>query len=108
MKLTLIILLGVLSISTFADSKKREPQSLQDRIRSEFGLDRFEVTCEFYVSGKDVRPRHSAYYEPMSKELCVMKGRRFLAMSPMGYEMVLIKHEELKPELIIGRLKTKR
>lgn len=108
MKNIFFLVLVCMSVCSFAREKNREPQSLQDRIRSEFGLDRFEVTCEFYISGKEVKPRHSVYYEPMNKELCIMKGRRFLAMSPKDYELVLIKHEDLKPELVIGRIKTKK
>ena len=37
-----------------------------------------------------------------------MKGRRFLAMSPKDYEMVLSGHEDLKPELVFGRIKAKK
>lgn len=103
MNKVIFVLLFLITTSVSADSKKREPQGLQERIRSEFGLDRFEITCEFYISGDNVKPRHSAMYEAIPKELCILKAKQFLRMSPKVYKEVLIKHAGIQNEMILQR-----
>ena len=102
-----LLLLILLSINTLAGDKveKRSPQALQDRIRSEFGLDRFEITCEFIVSGDKIKPRHSIFYEEIKKSECLKKAKKELRLSPKIYFQVLVKHKAIEEDLVIKRRK---
>lgn len=103
MKIFISLTIFLFSSTLLADSLKRDPKSLQERIRSEFGLDQNEITCEFILSGAGTKPRHSVLYDKISKKACLSKAKRALILSPYKFEKVLVKHDEIENELVLSR-----
>lgn len=90
--------------STYAEVKRSPSQTLGDRVSSEFGLDRFEKTCETILSGEDIKPRSIAFYDEITKKDCLKRGKEILKESPKKYSQVLIKHDKLeRSELVIRK-----
>ena len=88
-------------------STKRKPaQSLEDRVRSEFGLDRYDITCEFLLQGsEDVRPRRSVYYDEMTIKQCTDKAKLYLKHAPKEYVEVVVKHPSESKDVLLKREK---
>lgn len=95
-------LLFLLSLSSFAKANnERAPQGLEDRVRSEFGLDRFEVTCEYVLSGKSIDPKHVKFYEEISKSACIKNAQNELQNQSKKFNRAIVEHDELDKSLVI-------
>lgn len=87
-------------------SKRKPAQSLEDRVRSEFGLDRYDITCEFLLQGsEDVRPRRSVYYDEMTLKQCTDKALLYLKHAPKEYVEVVVKHPSKSKDVLMKREK---
>ena len=101
-KLTFIIMI-LIALTSYAKPKRAPSQSMGDRISSEFGLDRFEKTCEVIISGESIKPRTTSYYDELNKEACLSRAKNFLMAHSKKYSQALVKHKDLDINTIIKR-----
>ncbi len=101
MKYHLIVLSLLISETVLAQSRRPSQSStLQDRIRSEFGID---LPCHYQLTGANVAPRLVDITQETTLESCREQAASALQGAPAGYRQARVKSYESMEWIILNR-----
>ena len=97
---TLLLLLASFQVMARKPNQEEPRSNLQDRIRSEFGLD---LPCHYQLMGEGVRTELVDINEQIDLEACKDLAKKALRASPAGYRRARVKSFESMEWIILER-----